>query len=351
MQAIKTIQEIASHIQINYSDLSGSHTHYQRQKQSADIVAMLKTMPEKIQYDYLGILVRNLIFDVYFSGEMALKKMNAARVNADSEIELENAAAEVDWEFCEQLRQNNQSQGWWNPSFRILRQEPDGSLAVEKKGVTTYIQRDKYLCLEEQSAAVGDFVSVYTPPDRVLDQFLMAFGNLASFYENSPAFIYFNFSTEAAVAVMRFLTKRLNEIQVPFCFNVLHNPCNYGRYDSGCLRIDQDSYAVVRPVLKTVYAENALHFQTQVPIFTKMLAPGLALAENPEPEYEFYFREEFGMNRCQIVANALIEAHKNGDESSEARIKYILQHFDRVGIDLERPYLNPNSEDIYTPLV
>jgi hypothetical protein len=221
---------------------------------------------------------------------------------------------------------------------------------VQKKGVTIYIQRDKDLSLEERSAVVGDFVSVYTSPYRILYKFYMAFGNLASFYENSPAFIYFNFSAEAAVKIMRYLTETLNAIQISFCFNVLHNPSNYGRYDSGCLRIDKDTYPVVREVLQTIYAENTTQFHTQVPIFTKIIAPGLALAENPEPQYEFYFREEFGMNRCQIVTNALLEAHKNGDESPEDRMKYILKNFDNFGIDIERAYLNPNSEDIYTPL-
>jgi hypothetical protein len=79
-----------------------------------------------------------------------------------------------------------------------------------------------------------------------------------------------------------------------------------------------------------------------------VLAPGLGLAE--KPEQEFLFPEGFGLNRCQIVANALLEAHKNGDQSKEARMKYILKHFEHFKIDLERPYLNPNSEDIYTPL-
>jgi hypothetical protein len=147
---------------------------------------------------------------------------------------------------------------------------------------------------------------------------------------------------------MRYLTTGLNAINVPFTFNVLHNPLNYERYDSGFLRINKDSYELIWPVLQAAHTENKSQFKNQVPMFTKLIAPGLGLAERPE--YEFRFMDDFGMNRCQIVANALLEAHKNGDESKEARMKYILQHFENLGIDLERPYLNPNSEDIYTPL-
>lgn len=53
------------------------------------------------------------------------------------------------------------------------------------------------------------------------------------------------------------------------------------------------------------------------------------------------------MNRCQIVANALLEAWQQGEESPEARMISILQHFSLLGIELQRPYLNANSEDIY----
>ena len=101
-------------------------------------------------------------------------------------------------------------------------------------------------------------------------------------------------------------------------------------------------------MLQTVYAENQLHFRTEVPLFTKLLAPGLALAE--EPDSKFAAVESFGMNRCQIVANGLLEARQKGDESTEYRMACIHQHFSVLGIDWQRSYLNANSEDIYTPL-
>jgi hypothetical protein len=350
MQVIQLVQKIASHVQVKYLDLSVSHPNYQMPKQAddVDVIAVLKNLPQEIQDQHLTSLLRNLIFYIYYSGEIALTRNQV--VKADYEIELDNIAAEVDWEFCERLDKNNQGKGWWNPGFRILKQELNGSLSVQKKGITVQIQRDRHLRLEEQSAVIGDFVSVYSPSSRIVNQYYMAFGNLVSSFDNSPVFIYFNFSAKGAVAIMKYLTTILNEIKIPFCLDVLYNPSNYGRYDSGNLRINKDSYEVVRQVLQTVYAENKPCFQTQIPIFTKMLAPGLALAEHPEPEYRSHFMETFGMNRCQIVANALLKAHKNGDESPESRMKYILQHFECLGIDLERPYLNPNSEDIYTPL-
>jgi hypothetical protein len=160
--------------------------------------------------------------------------------------------------------------------------------------------------------------------------------------------IYFNLSAEGAVAVMGSLTRQLNDIHLPFSFKVLYNPSDYERYDSGVLYFDRNNYEAVRPVLQNVYAEQRSHFQTQVPLFTKLLAPGLSLAE--EPDHKFSQQESFGMNRCQVVANGLLEARQKGNESTEGRIAAILQQFSLMGIELQRSYLNANSEDIYTPL-
>jgi hypothetical protein len=147
---------------------------------------------------------------------------------------------------------------------------------------------------------------------------------------------------------MSSLTRQLNKTTIPFTFKVLYNPSDYDRYDSGVLYFERSNYEAVRQVLSSIYPEERSHFRTEVPLFTKVLAPGLSLAE--EPDCKFATIESFGMNRCQIVANGLLEARQQGDESPETRMACIRQHFSLLGIDLKQPYLNANSEDIYTPL-
>ncbi|MEW5858161.1 MAG: T3SS effector HopA1 family protein, partial [Cyanobacteriota bacterium] len=120
------------------------------------------------------------------------------------------------------------------------------------------------------------------------------------------------------------------------------------RYDSGVLYFDKRDYEVVRTVLQSVYGETRAHFKSEVPLFTKQLAPGVGLAE--EPNQKFSTQESFGMNRCQIVANGLLEAWQQGDESSEGKMQAVLGEFSRLGIDLQRAYLNTGSEDIYSRL-
>jgi hypothetical protein len=229
-----------------------------------------------------------------------------------------------------------------------LRQEDDGSVAVTKGGLTLHIEREKHLRTEEQSVAVGNSVAIRMPQNLVQNGFYMAVSNAGPDTHPHTVRVYFNLSPEGAVAVMSSLTRQLNETKIPFTFKVLYNPSDYERYDSGVLYFERSNYKTVWQVLTSVYTEARSHFRTEVPLFTKFLAPGLSLAE--EPDCKFAAQESFGMNRCQIVANSLLEARSTGDESSECRMAFIRQHFSLLGIDLKQPYLNANSKDIYTPL-
>ena len=144
------------------------------------------------------------------------------------------------------------------------------------------------------------------------------------------------------------LTQGLNEAAIPFHFKVLYNPKEYQRDDSGILYFDKRNYEAVIQVLKTVYAEHKSNFKLDVPLFTKQLVAGLGLAE--EPDQKFASQESFGMNRCQIVADGLLAAWHQGDHSPKGRINAIRQQFSLLGIDWQRPYINANSQDIYTVL-
>jgi HopA1 effector protein family len=53
------------------------------------------------------------------------------------------------------------------------------------------------------------------------------------------------------------------------------------------------------------------------------------------------------MNRCQIVADGLLTAFDEGQNADTDRMSAILAQFSKVGIDLQHPYLNSDSENIY----
>lgn len=125
----------------------------------------------------------------------------------------------------------------------------------------------------------------------------------------------------------------------------MYNPQDYNRYDSGVLYFDRQDYAAAIEVIRSLYDRNRSHFKSEIPLFTKQLAIGLGLAE--EPNQKFAERESFGMNRCQIVANGLLELVDRGSNSVSDRLNAILSQFSTVGISLQHPHLNSDSSDVY----
>lgn len=359
MRSREDIQNIACNIQIESSEFRISHSHFPAIETPAAAVAQLQKMSQEIQYEYLKSQLLKFIYTIFFEGSRVIEVNTGIKTN--EQILQKISSTEVDWEFYEQLDSNNKGKSWLHPSFRILRQEADGSLAAEFDNGILHIQRERHLPLALQSATINDAIAILLPSSFINKYRYRATGDGFGGLPPSKTFlytvlIYFNFSPEAAVSAMKCITTKLNAIKVPFIFEVFHNPLNYRFYNSGVLKVFSYQYApyqyeeFILPALQTIYAENTSHFRSQVPIFTKVLAPGIGLAERPHPGLKFSSLLDSEGNYCEFVANALLEAHKKGDESPEARMKYIIQNFERLGIDLERPYLNPNSEDIYTPL-
>lgn len=354
-QLLVVLEDIANNVHIQ-SNFCIHHPSYKPIELPAEAVERFQELPLELQMKYRTLQLQSFLYGAYYNGSW----QKAMAVDADSDNlalpqNLENNTyLGVDLAFYDRLHQSNSGVGYYDPGWTVIRQETDGKLVVYKNNLTLHIERQKHLQPEAQSAAIGDWVAIKLPRNRVQSGFYMAVGNAGPNTRRSSerhtgiVRIYFNLTPDGAVVVMADLTRRLNEISLPFSFKALYSPSNYGRYDSAVLYFEKSNYKVVRPILEAVYQEQQSHFQQQVPLFTKLLAPGLALAE--EPDHKFAELESFGMNRCLIVAKALLEAWQQRDESTGARLNRIVNHFYLLGINLERPYLNATSEDIYTPL-
>jgi hypothetical protein len=114
------------------------------------------------------------------------------------------------------------------------------------------------------------------------------------------------------------------------------------------LYFGKTDYELVREIVANVYHQNQSVFKQEIPLFTLELAPGLGLAE--EPDKKFGSEESFGMNRCQIIANGLLMAWQQEENSAAGRITAICEQFSELGIDWQRPYLNADSKNVYQRL-
>ncbi|NEU78039.1 T3SS effector HopA1 family protein [Nostoc sp. UIC 10630] len=348
-RVLDSLQDIANNIEIK-SDFCISHPAYKPFEIPAEVVARFQRTPLNLQNKYLSLQLQSFLYGIYYNGSMRdalATDTNSSELALHQNLE-NNTFLGVDVEFYDRLHKSNSGEGYFDPGWSVLRQESDESLAVTKGGLTLHIERDHHLQPAEQSASVGNLVAIRMPRNLIQNGFYMAVSDAGSDTHPQTVRVYLNLTHEGAVAVMESLTQQLNQIRIPFTFKVLYNPSDYGRYDSGVLYFEKSNYQAIWQVLKSVYAEKRSHFRTEIPLFTKLLAPGIALAE--EPDCKFAAVESFGMNRCQIVANGLLEARQKGDESPHKRMESIYQHFSLLKIDWQHSYLNANSEDIYTPL-
>lgn len=350
---LDVLEDIVHKVEIQ-ADFCIRHPDHKPLELPAEMIARFQKIPENMQEKYLSLLLRNFLYGIYYNGSMQTALAPDRGANGLPLDVENNTFLGMDLGFYKRLHESNSGTGYFDSGWFVLREESDGSLAVTKGGLRLHIERDKHLQSAEQAAVVGDSVAIRMPKNLVQQGFYMAVGNVGSDRlahlesRSLTVCIYFNFTPEGAVALMGAITQCLNERAIPFKFKVLYNPKDYRGDDSGVLYFDKKDYEVVREVLQAVYGENKSHFKSEVPLFTKQLAPGLAMAE--EPDRKFTAQESFGMNRCQIVANGLLEAWHKGDNSPDSRMNAILQHFSLLEIDWQRPYLNAKSEDIYTPL-
>jgi hypothetical protein len=153
---------------------------------------------------------------------------------------------------------------------------------------------------------------------------------------------YWNISSEGAPLLMKQITAHLNSFRVPFRFKSLTYPASYVRRDSAVLFVARRYYTIAAELAARAHEHVRSHLGEDTPLMTKRLAPGLGFAEDPG------MAESFGTSRCKILAEGLWSAYLAGRQGEHARLQTIKDTFERYGIDLEHPYLNPGSTDRYT---
>lgn len=347
--------DIVQHIQI-HSNLLIGHPQYNPPIAMEELSDRLQYLPEDIQRKYLRRLLRNYLYDIYYSGEQEIfaekNPNNDKDLGTDPSRTLRNDTVRgINQDFYAQLNHNNTGIGYFDSGWYVVRTKKRGNLTVQKDGLTLQITPRRHLPEMNQSPQVGDYVAIRLPNHRIESGFYVAIGNAGMVPEGSDDTesnaieICFNISSDGAIALMHHITSCLNDRQIPFAFKVLITPEAYKRRDSAILHIERHQYATIHPMLQTLYATQHSQLHDAVPLFTKAIAPGIGVAEEPDTE-----PFEFGVNRCQMVADGLLTAWEKGDEFPKGRMDAIHQQFALHGIDLQRPYLNSNSNDIYPPL-
>jgi hypothetical protein len=139
------------------------------------------------------------------------------------------------------------------------------------------------------------------------------------------------------------LTENLNRLQVPFRFKTGIESHSYGRLDAAVLYVHKRFYPITARLLAPVYDRVRGELLPGTPIFTKPLAPGLGLAEDPGTG------ESFGMQRCKLLAEAILSAPASTADAAARRpsLDAVVERLQAAGVRADFPYLSPGSADQY----
>jgi HopA1 effector protein family len=345
----EVLEDIATHIQIQ-ANLSMSHPRYDALELRPEVSNSLQALPITLQDQYLRFRLGSYLYSLYdSSGDLS-------RIGPDSENEpmrskpALNMALGVKSSFFAALHDRNTGEGYFDPDWLALRESSDGLLVVQKNGLMLHVSRDRHVAPVNQSAAIGEQVAIRLPRNLIEDECYVAVGNAGPVHpsesqEDEPIMnVYFNLDAEGALALMKDLTTPLNALDLPFKLRVPMDETDCDRPDSIALTFSKAHYSKIQPLLSAIYQEQQTQYRPETPLFTKFLAPGLALAE--QPQQTFTPKESFGLNRYQIVAEGLLTAWRQQNNAISARMSAIQQSFSARSIDLDYPYLNPGSTDL-----
>lgn len=241
----------------------------------------------------------------------------------------------------------NDGVGTWEPGWRVVSADGDGRYAVTKDGVTFWVA-PAGLRTRTGRARAGDFCRVWVGKEmrHLVPGFYFAYGNGDQQEARDTADplvrFYWHLTAEAAVEYMGLVTSLFNRAGLPFRTKVMADPGAYVRADAGVLYLERRYFAAARPLVVRIHAALGTRLRADVPMFTKRLADGLGLAEDPSN------RMSFGQSRCQLAARGLWACFRRGPRDLDARLDAVAEAFRAEGLDPAAPHLERGSEDFYT---
>jgi hypothetical protein len=250
--------------------------------------------------------------------------------------------------FLAALSSANAGRGTWEHGWTVHRLEDDGRVVVVRDGLLFWADPSNL-------RAVGGWLVPGAPCQarvgkevrHLVPGFYLALGDAdGDFAPGRTADVlvrlYWNLSAEAAAPFLASATGLLNAAGLPFQIKVLRDPAAYLRADAGVVYLRRRDFPQAAYILSCVHISISPGLKVDVPFFTKQLADGLGVAEDPTDG------SSFGEHRCRLVAEALWCSFTSGMTDRGARVELLAETFRRAGLDPRRPYLQPRSTDDYS---
>jgi len=227
--------------------------------------------------------------------------------------------------------------------------EDDGTLAVSKRGedLTLWAPPGQFRPVDG-TVAVGSVGRLRLAKElrEMLPGYYTALGDADQPEEadgSQPKILrfYWHLTAEIAPDWINELTRRFNTVGVAFHAKVPADPGAYMRADAGVLYVPLADAAAVMALVPGLHRTVSASLRPTTPMFTKRLARGLAVAEDPGDG------RSFGQHRCQLVAEGLVHAFQDGRIAFEDVTQAVAVRFAEDGLIITRPWLNSGSRQRY----
>jgi len=164
---------------------------------------------------------------------------------------------------------------------------------------------------------------------------------------------YFNVKPDNAADLTNYLNSRLNAPaadggRIRWQYKVAKNLKGFDRPDPAVLYIDKADYSAAKEIVMEYARTHPQAFAPETPAFTKELAPGIAVAEEPIQKNmpkTLGGKHSFGGSRSEIVADAILKAPPGATKDEITAL--VRERMKEYHLDPDRPWLaDPSGPDL-----
>lgn len=253
----------------------------------------------------------------------------------------------IDAGLLEALSMANTTRDRWEHGWTIAQILQHGQISAQKGGVTRnfwpgqFLSKDGPASIPRQGAEISVF---YARESRSLQAgFYYAFGEEAEDPSDKVGLVrlYWNVTFEGAPRLVGLITSRLNRFHVPFRVKFATARSQFERTDVSVVYISKRYFRITAELMLDVHPEIEDALGEDVPLFSKRVAKGLGVAEDPGTG------ESFGQNRCRRMAESVWNCYQRGEQTTGARWDEFSRLLKEGGLDPEHTHLNSGSLDWY----
>jgi hypothetical protein len=253
----------------------------------------------------------------------------------------------MDSELVEAMSQANATRERWEHGWIVEQILAQGQIVARQGNHSRNVWPGQFISKDGPAAMlrVGAEISIfYARESRSLQGgFYYAFGEAAEDYNRGFSLVrmYWNVSAAGAPGFVGAVTARLNRFHVPFRLKCATARNQFDRTDVAVIYLSRQFFPIAAELMLDVHPQVADFLDDDVPLFSKKVAKGMGVAEDPGTG------ESFGQSRCHRLAQSIWDCYQSGDQSNDGRLKKFRTLLSQSGINPDHLHLNAGSLDWY----